>query len=163
MVVQSERNRGLMLTAAGERFCGASTSSTPSGCSSRPRAGPGRNCATRNQPTVDLAGDRHLHPTTAGPAAGDRPASPLGETTPTPAVESGSHPAGVSQHPRQDRVCDACTKTQPTRPGRPPGSRDKQRAAVRPVRKNTPTGTAHTTNNQPQGSGGTGESHPCAH
>jgi hypothetical protein len=70
---------------------------------------------------VDLAGDRCLHPATAGPAAGEGSAASLGETAAGASVEPGSGPARVSQHPGEDRFSSECAETQPAWSGAPAG------------------------------------------
>lgn len=63
----------------------------------------------------DLAGHRRIHPVAAGPAAGGRLTPTVGQTAARESVESGSGPAGVSQHPHEDPISGRCTETQPTR------------------------------------------------
>jgi hypothetical protein len=66
-------------TASGRRTGGASTSSTPSACSSRPRRNLPDDPHPRGGRPLDLAGPRRPHLTATGPAAGSRPAPPLRE------------------------------------------------------------------------------------
>ena len=122
-----------MWTAGGRRSCAASTSSTPSGCSSRPSAGPHRRSAT---PT---AADRwtwlliaaHTQLRLARPLVADL-RRPWERPAATGATHPGPGPPRVSEHPPDNPAPRPRTQTQPTRPRTPtrlpqPTPRDQPR------------------------------------
>ena len=90
-------------TGSGRRSCAASTSNTPSACSSRPSAGPARRSAPRSRPTAGpgciLAAYTQLR---LARAAGRRPAPPLGETRPARPAHPGPGPPRLSAPAREE-------------------------------------------------------------
>ena len=95
------------------------TRGEPSGCSSRPSAGPPRRSAPRRGRPLDLADHRRAHPTPARPPPGRRPTPTLGKTRPPGPAHPSQGPPRLSEHPPDDPAPRPRTQTQPTRPRTP--------------------------------------------
>ena len=104
-------------TGCGRRSCAASTSSTPSACSSRSSAGPPRRSATPR------AADRwtwliiacHAQLRLARPLAADL-RRPWERPAPAGTAHPGPRPPRIQEHPRDSRPARRCTETRQARP-----------------------------------------------
>ncbi len=108
-------------TAGGSRSCAGSISSTPSGCSNRPSAGPPEDPHPGRGGPLDLADHHRLHPAASGPAPRGRPAASLGETRRTGPADPRAGPPRVSLPPGEDDPSRRGSET--GRPG--PGERSR--------------------------------------
>jgi len=97
------------------------------------QAGPGLDRPEDPRPgrrgPVDLADHRRLRPAAPGPAAGRRPAPPLGTARTAGTADPGPGPPRVPEHPREGLLPSRCTETRQARTGQaarveepPPGT-----------------------------------------